>query len=215
MSTTTNTKSKKFTAKNLKRKNKISDLTKSNLPTTSLQPAKITAAASLPREASKTLVKADSAKNVFHLHSFKNLCELISCRSASSPKINSQLRPFSKQRSTSGSSLSPSCSFASLVTQEGSNGKCPTKEKDPFWLSHQLKPIIKLAEDFEFYTDHEEEEEDACFSSSSASELNKDPLGNETALANHDACLKVKSFHSRNFNCFTARNDGSSFSFVF
>ena len=156
--------------------------------------------------------KTRSPKSLFYLHYLKKLCELASCHSAShtlSPKhINkttseTAIAPLIKKRAKSVSSPSEnsfedSDNYATLFIN---TRKMYTMRDDKFWQNDKVKPIIKLAEDFEFYTDDDDdvEKQDSVFEH----KCDDFPIKNETNL-------KAKNFHLRHLNCFMRKN-GSLF----
>jgi hypothetical protein len=153
--------------------------------------------------------KTRSTKSLFYLHYLKKLCELASCHSTShtlSPKqINKTtsetvIAPLIKKRAKSVSSPSEnsyedSDNYATLFIH--------TRKMydDKFWQNDKVKPIIKLAEDFEYYTDDDgdTEKQDSVFEHKCDDSIMK----NETNL-------KAKNFNFRHLNCFMKRN-GSLF----
>ena len=157
--------------------------------------------ANTPDSASKKLTKPCSLKNLFYLHYLKNLCELISCKPAAADSLK---QPQSKKRPNIPHSLSfntTSLSSMSSLTSGSSDDislvnyafqKKNTSNNafiDAFALSKQLKPILKLAEDFDFDTDHEEDEYD-------------DVIVQVTTVTDD----KEKAVPKKFLNCFTLNN---------
>ena len=143
--------------------------------------------------------KASTSKNLLYLHYLKKLCELASCTSLSahglSPQVikktTEKVTPVANKRAKSVSdpstkSIEESDNYATLLNTRKNS------IRDKFWQNHKVKPIVKLAEDFEFYTDHED---DYVYKSDSLSikqqqieEINK------------------KKFQLKHLNCFLKKN---------
>jgi len=170
----------------------------------------ITESSLLIKNSSLNCPKVAPTKNLLYLHYLKKLCELVSCHSSAhnfSPKqtnkksdIDSGFEIKKRTKSVSNPStkiFEDSDNYATLLNTRKNS------MRDKFWQNDKVKPIIKLAEDFEFYTDQEEEYMYKCYSSSLEQQKLEDIIRNEKNF-------KSKNFHFKHLNCFVKKN-GSSF----
>lgn len=141
--------------------------------------------------------KAPTTKNLLYLHYLKKLCELASCTSLSTHDLSPQVikkttemvTPVANKRAKSVSnpstkSIEESDNYATLLNTRKNS------IRDKFWQNHKVKPIVKLAEDFEFYTDHEDDYkyDSLSIKQQKIEEINK------------------KKFQLKHLNCFFKKN---------